>query len=200
MARMTPSEALVETLVDEEVKVVFGIVGSAYMDALDLFPEQGSGSFPSHTSRRRPTPRTGSRGSRAGPRSASVRTAPAWPTSFRLSPPPTGPLPGGGHHAGDRVHGDRTGGFQELDQMPWFQACTKYQVRVNRPERMAELARNCFYVAKAECRPTQLNIPRDYFYGDIECETYKTPDPSNGAGAETNWNGPPACSQRRPIP
>ena len=41
MARMTPSEALVETLVAEEVKVVFGIVGSAYMDALDLFPAAG---------------------------------------------------------------------------------------------------------------------------------------------------------------
>ena len=38
---MTPSEALVETLVEEEVKVAFGIVGSAYMDALDLFPAAG---------------------------------------------------------------------------------------------------------------------------------------------------------------
>src|SRR3990172_2793179 len=41
MPRMTPSEALVETLVAEEVKAVFGIVGSAYMDALDLFPAAG---------------------------------------------------------------------------------------------------------------------------------------------------------------
>ena len=66
------------------------------------------------------------------------------------------------------------GGFQELDQMPWFQACTKYQVRVNRRERMAELARKCFYIAKAECGPTQLNIPRDYFYGEIDCEASTT--------------------------
>src|SRR5690242_10049978 len=35
--KMTPSEALVETMVAEGVKNVFGIVGSAYMDALDLF-------------------------------------------------------------------------------------------------------------------------------------------------------------------
>jgi thiamine pyrophosphate-dependent acetolactate synthase large subunit-like protein len=41
MTRMTASEALVETLVAEEVEVVFGIVGSAYMDALDLFPAAG---------------------------------------------------------------------------------------------------------------------------------------------------------------
>jgi sulfoacetaldehyde acetyltransferase len=39
--KMTPSEALVETLVAEGVKNVFGIVGSAYMDALDLFPAAG---------------------------------------------------------------------------------------------------------------------------------------------------------------
>src|SRR5438046_10623699 len=39
--RMTPSEAFVETLVAHGVKDVFGIVGSAYMDALDLFPLAG---------------------------------------------------------------------------------------------------------------------------------------------------------------
>jgi sulfoacetaldehyde acetyltransferase len=38
---MTPSEAFVETLVAHGVKHVFGIVGSAYMDALDLFPPAG---------------------------------------------------------------------------------------------------------------------------------------------------------------
>ena len=39
--RMTPSEAFIETLVAHKVKDVFGIVGSAYMDALDLFPGAG---------------------------------------------------------------------------------------------------------------------------------------------------------------
>ena len=38
---MTPSEAFVETLVAHGVTDVFGIVGSAYMDALDLFPLAG---------------------------------------------------------------------------------------------------------------------------------------------------------------
>ena len=37
MTRMTASEAFVETLVAQGVTHVFGIVGSAYMDALDLF-------------------------------------------------------------------------------------------------------------------------------------------------------------------
>jgi len=39
--KMTASEAFVETLVANGVKNVFGIVGSAYMDALDLFPLAG---------------------------------------------------------------------------------------------------------------------------------------------------------------
>ena len=41
MPRMSASEAFVETLVSYGVKDVFGIVGSAYMDALDLFPTAG---------------------------------------------------------------------------------------------------------------------------------------------------------------
>ena len=37
MDRISSSEAFVETLVAQGVTDVFGIVGSAYMDALDLF-------------------------------------------------------------------------------------------------------------------------------------------------------------------
>jgi sulfoacetaldehyde acetyltransferase len=39
--KMVASEALVEQMVAEGVKTVWGIVGSAYMDALDLFPAAG---------------------------------------------------------------------------------------------------------------------------------------------------------------
>jgi hypothetical protein len=39
--RMTPSEAIVETLVAEGVDHVSGIAGSAFMDMLDLFPAAG---------------------------------------------------------------------------------------------------------------------------------------------------------------
>ncbi len=39
---MTASEAFTETLVAQGVTDIFGIVGSAFMDALDLFPEAGS--------------------------------------------------------------------------------------------------------------------------------------------------------------
>ena len=39
--KMTPSEAMVEVLLQEGVKHVTGIVGSAFMDMLDLFPDAG---------------------------------------------------------------------------------------------------------------------------------------------------------------
>ena len=39
--KMTPSEALVETLVAQGVTDIFGIVGSAYMDALDIDKSHG---------------------------------------------------------------------------------------------------------------------------------------------------------------
>jgi len=185
MTRMTPSEALVETLAAEEVEVVFGIVGSAYMDALDLFPaagirfvsvahEQAAAHAADGLARVTGKPQVCI--AQNGPGAAnfvSAITAAYWAHSPVVAiTPETGSM------------GIGTGGFQELDQMPWFQACTKYQVRLNRPERMAELARKCFYVAKAECGPTQLNIPRDYFYGDIECEIYRTRDVSRGPGSE----------------
>ena len=45
MQKMTPSEALVETLRNHDVKYVFGIVGSAYMDALDIFEGAGLNNY-----------------------------------------------------------------------------------------------------------------------------------------------------------
>ena len=38
---MTSSEAFTETLVANGLTNIFGIVGSAFMDALDIFPEAG---------------------------------------------------------------------------------------------------------------------------------------------------------------
>ena len=41
MTRMTPSEAFVETLVANGVDTIFGIMGSAFMDAMDIFAPAG---------------------------------------------------------------------------------------------------------------------------------------------------------------
>ncbi|MCU0579206.1 MAG: thiamine pyrophosphate-binding protein, partial [Desulfobacterota bacterium] len=171
--KMTPSEALVETLAAEGVKTVFGIVGSAFMDALDLFPTAGirfvsvaheQAAAHAADGLARVTGRPQVCIAQNGPGAAnfvSAITAAYWAHSPVVAvTPETGSL------------GIGTGGFQELDQMAWFREQTVYQVRVNRPERMAELARRAFYLAKVENGPTQLNIPRDYFYGVCEDEIY----------------------------
>lgn len=181
--KMTPSEALVETMVAEGVKEVFGIVGSAYMDALDLFPAAGirfisvaheQAACHAADGLARVTGRPQVCIGQNGPGAAnfvSAMTAAFWAHSPVVAiTPETG------------SKGIGTGGFQELDQMPMFERSVKYQVRVNRPDRMAELARRAFYMAKAECGPTQLNIPRDYFYGLCEDEIYATPAVKRGAG------------------
>ncbi|NJD32505.1 MAG: sulfoacetaldehyde acetyltransferase, partial [Gammaproteobacteria bacterium] len=49
-----------------------------------------------------------------------------------------------------------------------FSKITKYQGHVNNPKRMAEIAARCFDRAMLEMGPCQLNIPRDYFYGDLQ--------------------------------
>jgi len=182
---MTPSEALVETLVAEEIKTVFGIVGSAYMDALDLFPAAGIRFLPvAHEQAAchaadglaRVTGKPQACIAQNGPGAAnfvSALTAAYWAHSPVIAiTPETGSM------------GIGTGGFQELDQMPMFEKQTVYQVRVNRPERMAELARRCFHMAKTENGPTHLNIPRDFFYGVCEDEIYPTMDISRGIGSK----------------
>ncbi len=182
--KMTPSEALVETMVAEGVKNVFGIVGSAYMDALDLFPDAGIRFIPvaheqaaTHAAdglariTGKPQVCIGQNGPGAA-NFVSALTAAYWAHSPVVAiAPETGSM------------GMGTGGFQELDQMAMFEKQTVYQVRVNRPERMAELMRRCFYMAKNFNGPTHLNIPRDFFYGECIDEIYETPVIKRGAGS-----------------
>ena len=182
--KMTPSEAFVETLAAEGVKYAFGIVGSAYMDALDLFPDAGirfisvaheQAATHAADGLARVTGKPQMCIAQNGPGAAnfvSAITAAYWAHSPVVAvTPETGSM------------GLGTGGFQELDQMDWFRRQTVYQVRVNRPERMAELTRRAFYMAKLENGPTQLNIPRDYFYGLCDDEIYETMTISRGIGS-----------------
>ena len=167
--RMTPSEALVETLAANGVTEVFGIVGSAYMDALDIFPAAGIRFIPvaheqgaAHMADgyARASGRHGVCIAQNGPGVTNFVTAIAaayWAHSpVVFITPETGSLTMG------------LGGFQETEQLPIFSKITKYQGHVNSPRRMAEIAARCFDRAMLEMGPTQLNIPRDHFYGDIQ--------------------------------
>ena len=169
--RMTPSEAFVETLVAQGVTEVFGIVGSAYMDALDLFPaagirfvptvhEQGAAHMADGYSR--VSGRHGVCIGQNGPGITNFVTAVAaayWAHSPVIAITP---------EAGTMNIG--LGGFQETDQLPIFSRITKFQAHINNPARMAELTGRAFDRALLDLGPAQINIPRDFFYGEIECE------------------------------
>ncbi len=181
--RMTPSEALVETLVAQGVRDVFGIVGSAYMDALDLFPAAGIRFIPTVHEQgaahmadgyARVSGRHGVCIAQNGPGVTNFVTAVAaayWAHSpVVVITPETGSTTMG------------LGGFQETDQLPIFSKITKFQAHVSAPQRMAELAARCFDRALLEMGPAQLNIPRDHFYGEADYEIAAPIRIERGAG------------------
>ena len=185
MARMTPSEAFVETLVANEVTDIFGIMGSAFMDAMDIFApagirlvpvvhEQGAAHMADGYSRA--SGRHGVIIGQNGPGISNCVTAMAaayWAHSpVVIVTPETGTM------------GMGLGGFQEANQLPMFQEFTKYQAHVNNPNRMAEFTGRAFDRAMSEIGPTQLNIPRDYFYGDIDVEIPQPMRLDRGPGGE----------------
>ena len=56
------------------------------------------------------------------------------------------------------------------------------------PARMAEFTARCFDRAMDEMGPTQLNIPRDYFYGQIKAEIPQPRRLDRGPGGEQSLN------------
>ncbi|MBK1787612.1 sulfoacetaldehyde acetyltransferase [Prauserella cavernicola] len=188
-ATMTPSEAFVETLVANGVTDIFGIMGSAFMDAMDIFAPAGirlvpvvheQGAAHMADGYARISGRHGVVIGQNGPGISNCVTAIA--AAYWAHSPVVMVTPEAG------TMGMGLGGFQEANQLPMFQEFTKYQAHVNNPRRMAELTGRAFDRAMAEIGPTQLNIPRDYFYGEIEAEI---PDPQRldrGPGGDQSLN------------
>ncbi|OEF25532.1 sulfoacetaldehyde acetyltransferase [Vibrio rumoiensis] len=187
--KMTPSEAFVETLVANDVTDMFGIMGSAFMDAMDIFApagirlipvvhEQGAGHMADGYSR--VSGRHGVVIGQNGPGISNCVTSIAaayWAHSpVVIVTPETGTTTMG------------LGGFQECQQLPMFQEFTKYQGHVTHPARMAEYTGRCFDRAMSEMGPTQLNIPRDYFYGEIQAEIPQPARLDRGPGGERSLN------------
>lgn len=183
--KMTPSEAFVETLVAQGVTDVFGIVGSAFMDALDIFPaagirfipvahEQGAAHMADGYSR--VSGRHGVCIAQNGPGITNFVTGIAaayWAHSpVVFITPETGSMTIG------------LGGFQETEQLPIFSKITKHQSHVMHPNRMAELTSRAFDRALLEMGPAQINIPRDFFYGESETEIPRPIRLGRGPGDE----------------
>jgi sulfoacetaldehyde acetyltransferase len=74
------------------------------------------------------------------------------------------------------------GGFQESDNLEIFKSIVKAQCHVNNPMRMAEQTGRAFHLAKLENGPVQLNIPRDYFYGEGDHVILEPRDIQRSAG------------------
>ncbi|MDE1007651.1 MAG: sulfoacetaldehyde acetyltransferase [Paraburkholderia fungorum] len=182
---MTPSEAFVETLAANGVTDMFGIMGSAFMDAMDIFApagirlipvvhEQGAGHMADGYAR--VSGRHGVVIGQNGPGISNCVTAIA--AAYWAHSPVVMITPEAG------TMGIGLGGFQEAKQLPMFQEFTKYQGHVTHPARMAEFTGRCFDRALAEMGPTQLNIPRDYFYGQIKAEIPQPQRLDRGPGGD----------------
>ncbi|GED42085.1 sulfoacetaldehyde acetyltransferase [Cobetia marina] len=181
--KMTPSEAFVETMVANGVTDMFGIMGSAFMDAMDIFAPAGIRLIPvvheqgaAHMADgyARVSGRHGMVIGQNGPGISNCVTGIA--AAYWAHSPVVIVTPEAG------TTGIGLGGFQECKQLPMFQEFTKYQGHVTHPSRMAEYTGRCFDRAMSEMGPTQLNIPRDYFYGEIECEIPKPARVDRGPG------------------
>ena len=189
MTRMTTSEAFVETMAANGVTDIFGIMGSSFMDAMDIFApagirlipvvhEQGAGHMADGYAR--VSGRHGVVIGQNGPGISNCVTAIAaayWAHSpVVMITPETGTM------------GQGLGGFQEANQLPMFQEFVKYQGHVNNPARMAEYTARCFDRAMSEIGPTQLNIPRDYFYGEVDIDVPEPMRVDRGPGGEKTLN------------
>jgi sulfoacetaldehyde acetyltransferase len=168
---MTPSEAMTEVLVQEGVNHISGILGSAFMDMLDLLPaagidfisvrhEQTAGHM--EDAYARITGRAGVVIGQNGPGITNYVTAVA--TANMAHTPMIVLSPSAGSIS---VGWD---GFQECDTWNLFKPITKASLRVPHPKRAADILRTAFRIAYAERGPVLVDIPRDYFYGELDEE------------------------------
>lgn len=169
--KMMVSEALVETLLAEGVEHVSGIVGSAFMDLLDLFPDAGIRFIPVRHEQSaghmedgygRVTGQAGVCIGQNGPGITNMVTSVAAANMGHT------PLVVISPSAGTPTIG--WDGFQECDQVSVFKAVTKATVRVPHPKRASDCLRTAFRIAYAQRGPVLFDIPRDYFYGEVEDE------------------------------
>lgn len=165
---MTPSEAITEVLVNEGVTHVTGIVGSAFMDMLDLWPtagiefiavrhEQTAGHM--QDAYGRITGKASVCIGQNGPGVTNLVTAVAAANQAHTPMVVLGPSAGTPTVGWD--------GFQECDQVSIFRSITKQVLQVPHPSRAGDVVRTAFRIAYAERGPVYVDIPRDYFYGEV---------------------------------
>ncbi|NLT94064.1 MAG: sulfoacetaldehyde acetyltransferase [Clostridia bacterium] len=169
--KMTPSEAMTEVLLQEGVDHVTGIVGSAFMDMLDLWPTAGIKFIPVRHEQTaahmedaygRITGKAGVCIGQNGPGMTNMVTSVAAANMAHTPMVVIGPSAGTPTVGWD--------GFQEADQVSIFRPITKAALRVPHPSRAGDVLRTAFRIAYAERGPVYVDVPRDYFYGEVNEE------------------------------
>jgi sulfoacetaldehyde acetyltransferase len=185
---MTASEAMVETLRIEGITEVFGIVGSAFMDPLDLFPAAGirflavrheQSAAHMADGYARVTGRASMCTGQNGPGITNMVTSIA--AAYHAHSPVILMTPSA------MTGGRGLDGFQEVEQLPIFSTITKFQIQVNRADRIAEAFRTAIRAAYAERGPVQIDVPRDFFYTEADytiLEPHQYRVSARGAGDE----------------
>jgi len=204
--RMTASEAFVETLKAQNVTECFGIVGSAFMDALDLFPDAGirfvsvqheQNAVHMADGYSRVSGKHGFCIAQNGPGITNFVTGMA--AAYWAHSPVVAVLP----EAGTMSKG--LGGFQEVPgrgaQIDMFTPVTKYQGEVTNANRIAEITGRAFDYAMNERGPTLVNIPRDFFYhtADYKISAPNLVEKSAGGPASLQAAAELIASAKNPV-
>ncbi|NHN48078.1 sulfoacetaldehyde acetyltransferase [Halostella sp. JP-L12] len=170
---MTPSEALLEQFAAEDADVMFGIVGSAFMDFLDIMPQAGIRYVPVRHEQNAAHMADGyAQALRAeepglcvaqngpgvtnmvtGIKAAQLNHSPV----IMLSPTATTGSIG-------------TDGFQEADTMSIFEDTVDWQQRLEDKSRIAEYVRTAYRQSLTKKGPAHIDFPRDNLYGEIEVD------------------------------
>ncbi len=164
MTEMSGGQAVIELLKAEQVRHIFGIVGSTFLDVLDVLyddksveyinvrHEQGAAFMADGLARVTGTPAVCLVTS--GPGAMNLLTGIA---SAYVGHSPVVAISGGptfGHYYKDA--------FQELDLISMFKPVTKLALQVNKPERIPELMHYALRSAMSGRKgPVFLDIPRD---------------------------------------
>ncbi|MCU4161987.1 sulfoacetaldehyde acetyltransferase [Acidiphilium sp. AL] len=167
----TGSEAFVEALRIENTEVIFGIVGSAFMDPLDIFPrgdirfvqvrhEQSAALMAEGYARM-----TGRPGVCIGQNGPGITNLVTGVASAALNHTPLVVITPAVTTA---TMGTKS--FQEIDQMRMLAPIVTWQTQVIRADRVSEALRGAFRAAIATRGPVQVDIPRDLYYGKFEEE------------------------------
>ena len=189
--KISGSEAFVEAFRLEGVEYICGIVGSAFMDPLDLFPEAGirfiqvrheqSAALMAEGYARA----TGKPGVCIGQNGPGITNLVTGVASAYLNHTPLVVIT-----PSVVTSAIGTGAFQEIDQMRMLAPVVKWQLQVNRPDRMSEAIRGAFRAAVSLRGPVQIDVPRDSYYGiwdedELSPELYRTNGRYGGADAES---------------